>query len=257
MEAIINSFKEINKTSSITYIKKAFDLLFENFSNQNINEFRIEKDSLMNIITRNLDDVNYSHNFIEEIKNRNSFTRDKNDYDNIIIQALINSSSENAISFLKEILNNGNIEMKKMIFYFSTTYPIRLIFQTEECKMAIVDYVNSDYFLSYYEESKLKPVRMTSNFIFPYQYINCFDIKNFSDINKPALSNAKMSKLVTELRLESIRLIKNNSIKMELILRYYNELPTLYKNRFVKLVDRTFPELKLKKFGHNVYSRNL
>ena len=123
--------------------------------------------------------------------------------------------------------------------------------------MAIVDFVNSDYFLSYYEESKLKPVKMISNFIFPYQYINCFDIKNFSDINKPAISNAKMSKLVTELRLESIRLIKNNSIKMELILRYYNELPTLYKNRFVKLVDSTFPDLKLKKYGHSVYSRNL
>jgi len=222
MEAIINSFKEINKETPNTNIKKAFDLLFETFSNENNNEFRLEKDSLVNVLKRNLDDVNYSQYFIEEIKKRSSYTRDKNDYDNIIIQSLINSSSENAISFLKEILNNGNIEMKKMIFYFSTTHPIRLIFQTEECKLAILDYVNSDYFLSYYEESKLKPVRMTSNFIFPYQYINCFDIKNFSDINKPALSNAKLSKLVTELRLESIRLIKNNSIKMEIILRYNN-----------------------------------
>jgi hypothetical protein len=257
MEQIINQFKNISNVDIKSNVVAAFDQLYEKLIYEINSEFKSEKSILEIIIAKFLDDSKYSQYFIEEIKKRSSYTRDKNDYDNIIIQALINSSSENAISFLKEILNNGNIEMKKMIFCFSTTYTIRLIFQTEECKMAIVDYVNSDYFLSYYEESKLKPVRMTSNFIFPYQYINCFDIKKFSDINKPALSNSKMSKLATELRLESIRLIKNNSIKMELILRYYNELPTLYKNRFVKLVDRTFPELKLKKFGHNVYSRNL
>jgi hypothetical protein len=64
-----------------------------------------------------------------------------------------------------------------------------------------------------------------------------------------------LSKLASKERLESIKLIKDPFFKLELILRYFYILPTLYKTRFVKLVDKTFPELELKKNGHSVYSR--
>lgn len=143
---------------------------------------------------------------------------------------------------LDKILYSKNYEVQKVLFYHEVHYPEIYYVQTEKFRKAIVDYVNSDFFKSDY----LLMQSTNVHHAFPGQYSNAFQYSDFLPVFKEGVSKSKQQKLITEYRLNSIRLINDDDVKSDLVrLYYYQYLPTLYKSRFVDLVKRELPNLKL------------
>jgi hypothetical protein len=260
MERLIKLLTEIENIS-ISLQKEEIDFFFTSLYDELVlkttPEFDRQKDLIGYKLGSLLNSELCNQIIIGEIKKRLSFSRDRNDYDEIIINSLVSAETNGANSILIDILKSESYVLKAYIFYHRTCYPIPKIFQTEECKLSIINFINSDQFTSIYEERCNWPGYHSELFAFPGHYISCFDIKNFEVIQEEKFSTSKLSKLASKERLESIRLITNTFFKLELIKRYFNSLPILYKTRFVKLVDKTFPELELKKNGHYLYTRYL
>lgn len=183
---------------------------------------------------------------LKEAKEEEAFTK-------FLFRLLVDSSEIlECQDLLCEILEGDNYVIKSYIFYHPAIGPIRKIFQTPECKKAIVSFVNSEKFKLLYDNRCKMPGYHSVLFAFPIQYQNCFDLRNFDPQAINNISPAKLSKLASRERLESIRLINDDYFKLELIKRYYTSyLPILYKTRFIRLVDKTFPELDLKKNGYS------
>ena len=260
MENIINLLSKIDINSiksSKDNIEKFFFLIFKELVEKSTPEFDRQKDQLAYSISKLLKSEIQSELVLVEIKKRLSFSRSRNDYDEIIVNSLVSAGTVDSILILNDFLKSESFVLKAYIFYHRTSYPIPKIVQTSEFKISIVDFINSDQFLSIYEERCNWPGYHSESFAFPGHYISCFNIKEFDEIKLEKYSTSKLSKLITKERLESIKLINNPFFKMELIQRYFYCLPTLYKTKFVRLVDKTFPELELEKNGHSVYSRYL
>ncbi|EAZ95762.1 hypothetical protein FBBAL38_00045 [Flavobacteria bacterium BAL38] len=161
---------------------------------------------------------------------------------NFIAWILMHVSEFNEVEvLLDKILFSNNYEVQKVLFYHEVSSEIYYV-QTEKFRQAIVDYVNSDFFKIDYPIMQTK----TIHHAFPGQYFNTFNYRYFLPVFKEGVSKSKQQKLVTEYRLNSIRLIKDDEMKSVLVrLYYYRMLPTLYKSRFVELVKREIPNLKL------------
>lgn len=260
MESLITLLTDIKNGSFASQKKKIvsfFSVLFDELVVKSTPEFNRQKNEIAYDIRILLNSEIHYEIIIDEIKKRLSYSRISNDYDEIIIYSLVSAYTNGANSILKDILKSESDVLKAYIFYHRVSFPIPKIFQTIECKLSIIDFINSDRFPSIYEQRCNWPGPHSEEFAFPDHYISCFDIKEFDQIKADGLSASKLSKLASKERLESIRLIKDPFFKLELIKRYFNSLPTLYKTRFVKLVDKTFPELELKKNGHSLYSHCL
>jgi hypothetical protein len=151
------------------------------------------------------------------------------------------SHYKNAELLLDRILFSENYEVKKVLFYHEVHSSIYYA-QTEKFRTAIVDYVNSDFFKIDYPIMQTKSIHHA----FPSQYFQAFNYTNFLPVFKEGVSKSKQQKLVTEFRLNSIRLLNDDNMKSIVVrLYFYRFLPTLYKTRFLDLVKREFPNLKL------------
>lgn len=260
MESLITLLIDLENESNASLKKKIerfFSVLFEEMVDKITPEFNRQKDQIAYKISELLKSELHKEIIIDEIKRRLSYSRLRNDYDEIIVYSLVSAETNAANLILKDILKSESEILKAYIFYHRVSYPIPKIFQTIECRLSIIAFINSDRFPLIYKERCNWPGYHSELFAFPGHYISCFNIKEFDQIKAEEFSASKLSKLASKERLESIRLIKDPFFKLELIQRYFNSLPTLYKTRFVKLVDKTFPELELKKNGHSVYSRCL
>ena len=260
MESLINLLIELENDSKASLKKKLehfFSDMFEEMVDKIGSEFNRQKDQIAYKISVLLNSELHKEIIIDEIKKRFSYSRLRNDYDEVIVYSLVSAETKGANLILKDILKSESDILKTYIFYHKVCFPIPKIFQTIECKLSIISFINSDRFPLIYKERCNRQGYHSELFAFPELYISCFEIKEFDQIKAKGFSASKLSKLASKERLESIRLIKDPFFKMELIKRYFNSLPTLYKTRFVKLVDKTFPELELKKNGHNVYTRCL
>ena len=263
MDELINLLEEFEGESSLSVNKRIgdfFSLFFEGYTFESTRAkwlLSTKKSKLSYLIRMLLENELYHDLVIDEIKKRLSFTRPLNSYDQIIICSLVNSDNNSTISILKEILNSDSFILKEYIFYHNSIYPIKKIFQTTECRSEFIKFINSEYFETAYKERVSLPGYHSESFAFPSQYQNCFKIKEFDHIKNENLSASRLSKLASNERLESIRVITNDFFKLKLIKDYYNSVPTLYKNRFVRLVDKKFPELNLKKNGDSLYKYQL
>ena len=260
MEKLILLLDDLEKEPVLTgksMLLDFFSLFFDEMHDKSTSEFNRKKDILSYKISVLLDTETYREIIIIQTRERLSFSRARNDYDEIIISALVSSKTNEAISVLKEILQSESDVFKCYIFYHNVSYPIPKIFQTEECKYSIVNFINSKNFYAIYDERRKRPGLYSDSFAFPSSYISCFELKEFDHIKNQRLNPSQLSKMASKSRLESIGLINDHYFKLEIILCYFNSLPTLYKSRFVKLVNKTYPELKLKKNGHYVYARYL
>lgn len=238
-------------------IEEFFSFFYNELVVKSTPEFNRQKEQIAYKIASLLELKLHSDFVLDAIKKRLTYSRPKNDYDEIVINALVSAETTGANSILNDIFKSESYILKAYIFYHRVSYPICNIFQTSECKLSIIDFINSDRFPTIYEERCNWSGYHSEFFAFPSRYISCFDIKEFDQIKALKYSASKLSKLASKERLESIKLIKDPFFKLELILRYFYSLPDLYKTRFVKLVDKTFPELELKNNGHSVYSRYL
>jgi len=253
LNALIVSIKNCSNKGIEKRISNFFNVFFNGCFIKSTPEFNSEKDRLASEIAMLIKSEISGNYILDEISKRMSFSRERNDYDEIIIYALVSAETTGANSILLDILRSDSFALKAYIFYHRVC-SVSQIFQTPECRLAIVNFINSNQFSSIYSERCKRPGYHSELFAFPGHYISCFEIREFDEIKAQNYSSSKLSKMATEARLESIRLIKDPFFKMELIKRYFNSLPVLYKTRFVKLVDKTFPELELKKNGHSVYS---
>jgi len=164
-----------------------------------------------------------------------------------IVDVLMRTSENSEVCLLLDkVLNSKSYEVKKMLFYYNVVSSIYYV-QTEKFRDAIVDYINSEFFKIDYE--KLKKHYGNNNgtlHAFPTQYSQAFDFKAFQASFKEDMSNYMEKKLIKEYRLNSIRFITDDQIKSDLVrLYYYCYLDTLYKTRFIKLVKKEIPKLKL------------
>ena len=151
------------------------------------------------------------------------------------------SKSEGVEELLDKILYSKNYQVKKYLFYHEVHTDIYYV-QTEKFRQAIISYINSDYFKHDYPRMKAK----SKYHYFPGQYFQSFDFTCHLSEFKEGISKSKQQKLVTEYRINSIRFINDNEIRSDVVRLYYHlYLPTLYKTRFVTLVKREFPDLKL------------
>lgn len=252
MENTLELFKSItgdNVEFDKSILYKAFNQLKDELSNKTTLDRDTKKISyLIQQLLFNKSFSNYTLSLLnlENAKENNLFTE-------FLIYTLVESSEDDGSqTLLIKILQGDNYAIKSYIFYHPTIYPIRKIFQTKQCKDAIISFVNSEKFKQLYFDRCKMPGYHSVLFAFPVQYLNCFDIKYFdSQVNKE-ISISKLSKLASKERLESIRVINDVFFKLILIELYYSQyLPTLYKTRFIRLVDKTFPELELKKNGYS------
>jgi hypothetical protein len=211
MESLITLFTDIENRSIALRkeeIEKVFSFFFDELVVKSTPEFNWQKDQIAYKIGILLKSELHSDLILDVIKKRLSYSRARNDYDEIIIYSLISSETNNALSILKDILKSESNVLKAYIFYHRVCYPIPKIFQTLECKLSIIDFINSDRFSAIYEERCNWPGYHSESFAFPIHYISCFDIKEFDKIASAKFSASKLSKLASKERLESIRLIK-------------------------------------------------
>ena len=248
MENLINLLTELENNSNKSLKKKLeyfFSDMFKKMVDKIESEFNQHKDQIAYKISVLLKSELHEKIIIDEIKKRFSYSRLGNDYDEVIVYSLVSAGTNDANLILKDILKSESDILKTYIFYHRVSYPIPKIFQTTQCKLSIIDFINSDRFPLIFKERCNLPGPHSEYFAFPGHYISCFNIKEFDEIKTKEFSASKLSKLASKERLESIRLIKDPFFKMKLINKYFNSLPTLYKTRFVKLVYKTFPELEL------------
>lgn len=240
---LLEKLIEINNTKDISQIS----FLYENIDS-------IIKNELVDIQSKDNRTLGYPlYSLIKLDKNYRSviinvlskyLIIDKpNSHLNFIAWILMHVSEFDEVEeLLDKILFSKNYEVQKILFYHEVHYPEIYYVQTDKFRKAIVDYINSDFFQSDY----LLMQSTNVNHAFPGQYSNAFKYSDFLPVFKEGVSKLKQQKLITEYRLNSIRLINNDDVKSDLVrLYYYNYLPTLYKSRFVDLVKRELPNLKL------------
>ena len=177
---------------------------------------------------------------------------DDEDLINILMDVLVDASKSTYVhTYLVKILKSENLKLKLPIFYHPTISPPNRIIQSIEFRESIVNFINSKEFPAEFKRRKRFQGPHSSLFAFPSQYHICFEIREFDSDLVPNLSKNKMSKLTREMRIESIRLIKDENIQLELLWGYYSSyLPITYSKKFVEIIDRELPHLeKLRRNG--------
>lgn len=166
-----------------------------------------------------------------------------------LIHCLIESSEHKDSSrFLIELLKRDNVEIKETIFYYHIEWPLRHIYQTKELKSSFIDYINSTAFQQTFKAKCKENGRFSKLFAFPSQYSNCFNVSKFTGEPFSKYSKAYLSRLTSKGRIESIRAIEDDNLKLELIYRYYHSyLEPLYRTRFIRTINKEFPHLELSK----------
>jgi len=202
---LLTDIENISISSKKEEIERFFTFLYNELVLISTPEFNRQKDQIANKVSLLLKSELCNQIIIDEITKRLSFSRDRNDYDEIIINSLVSSETDISNSILNDILKSTSYVLKAYIFYHKRCYPIPKIFQTLECKLSIIDFINSDQFTSIYNERCNWPGYHSELFAFPGHYISCFDIKEFDKIKAMKFSTSKLSKLASKERLESIR----------------------------------------------------
>lgn len=253
MEQIIEKLNSILKSDSslkrdtIDVVLKQIDSELKQDENViNSREiYRIEY-----LISQLILDKSFDGYVLECLVDKLKRTEDETVFSEFIIFCLVQSSRDiDCQRVLLDILCSDRTTLKSHIAYHKVL-SVQRIFQLEETKRLIVSFINSPEFESIYNEKCAKPGYHSKFFAFPGQYVNCFSIRSFDKDIIGHYSNSKLSKLASEERLDSIRMIDNPYLKRQLVKNYFfQHLPDLYKTRFLKLVHKTFPELDLKNHG--------
>jgi hypothetical protein len=239
---LLEKLIELNKTSDVSqvsFLNKNLDVIIsqelEDIQSKDYRTLGYPLYSLMKL------DKNYRSAIIS-VLSKYLIIDKPNSHLNFIAWILMHVSEFSEVEeLLDKILFSKNHEVQKVLFYHEVSSEIYYV-QTEKFRQAIVDYVNSDFFKIDYPIMQTK----TIHHAFPGQYFQTFNYTAFLPVFKEGVSKSKQQKLVTEYRLNSIRLIKNDEMKSVLVrLYYYRMLPTLYKSRFVELVKKEMPSLKL------------
>lgn len=239
---LIEKLIEINRDKDLSQISFLNENLDEIFIGQM--QFKETKDfryfgfplySLMRL------DLNYKQSILK-IFSKYLKVEKPNTTLEFIAWVLMHVSEYNDVEeLLDKILYSKNPEVQKVLFYHAVHSTIHYV-QTEKFRNAIVEYVNSDFFKTDYPYMQTQSIHHA----FPGQYFRAFDFGDFLPEFKLGISKSKQQKLVTEFRLNSIRLINDDLIKSDIVRKYfYRYLPTLYKTRFLDLVKKEFPSLKL------------
>ena len=226
---------------------KIFQLIYKSLNSAN-SLSRHKRDELTSHIARIILKTSHSEPFINEIlRLLNSDTTTI--VQEFLIHCLIESSEHEVSSrALKKFLKGNNVRIQEILFYYHVIWPLRAIYQTNEFKISIVRYINSDAFKKTFQEKGGKDGYTRALFAFPCQYSSCFDLTNFSDEKFSKYSKSYLSRLNLKSRIESIRSIEDDEMKLELIFRYYRYyLSREYSTRFIRIVDREFPGLNLYK----------
>jgi hypothetical protein len=254
MKNIIELFKSItgdDVDSEKSKFHKAFNQLKDQLEKRN--KLDRETDQISDLITMLLINKSLSNFILSLFEENIQNVKEDDAFTEFLIYTLVETSQvEGCKLLLFKIIQDDNYYIKAYIFYHPVVYPIRKIFQTNHCKEEMITFLNSNKFKKLYINKCKMPGYHSELFAFPNQYHNCFDIKNFDPEIINEISVSKLSKLSSKERLDSIRVINDVFFKLELIKRYYSQyLPTMYKTKFIRLVDKTFPELELKKNGYD------
>jgi len=210
---------------------------------------RDEKDEIIDVIAEMIINEKSSELFLKGINQLIHSNKANRETKEFLVHCLI-ESSENEISskILKEILRENNLEIKEIIYYYHVLFPLRPIYETEEFKDSIIAYINSKGFKKTFEIRGEKYPAFGKLFAFPTLYSNCFDLTSYSSEKYKKYSKSYLAKLNLQSRINSIRVINDDNLKMELIHRYYHYyLGNLYRTRFMRVLDREFPNLQLAK----------
>ena len=173
-----------------------------------------------------------------------------------IVHRLMSRSKITEIKeFLFKILDKGSKPAQKAMFYYTCPGNAISIIRSKKFKRAIVNYMNTDFTeeaLSNYNRAKYKDTFSTK---IPYTYVDCFDFSFIDDDFTKSLTRYKYYKLLRKRRIESIAILDNKLIKMDMIRHYvYEVFYPNYISRFIKLMIKSFPEMK-KDLKKNISSR--
>lgn len=248
LDIIIKHLKELNVTESTKEDITALESLILNHKDKD-SLSRDEKDEIVYSISQFMISGKSTESFLRKIDQLIHSNQVDNEVRELLVHCLIESSeNEVSSSILKIILGENNFELKEVIYYYHVLYPLRPIYETEEFKDSIVAYINSQEFKETFTIRCEKYPAFGKLFAFPSLYSGCFDLTRYSSNKYKNYSKSYLSKLNLQSRINSIRLIEDDNMKLELINRYFHYyLGHLYNKRFIKVLDREFPNLQLAK----------
>jgi energy-coupling factor transporter ATP-binding protein EcfA2 len=135
-------------------------------------------------------------------------------------------SRSHILPIQKEIFSllHATDEIKEMIFGYRTVYPVAAIVLTEEFKASILNYINSEEFISTFEGS------------IPTQYSLGFESR-YNGMFRPSNLEPNQSENELNEQLLSIRLLKNDKIKNKLVDYYVFSMGLGDLNNIKKYLD--------------------
>ena len=148
-----------------------------------------------------------------------------------IVQVFMEQSYNKIIEQkLFEYIDRKDELLLELIFDYKVVDPIPSITKTNKFKGAIVDYMNGARYEQNFAKEKLF-------YRIPTQYFCAFDYRYFDETVSEQIPKKKLYKAILEDRLNSIRLIKNNSIKSDIV-RYYCKyiVGKSYQKKFKEIV---------------------
>lgn len=248
LDKIIESFK-VFEVEGITneHIDDLESLILNHKEKNGLS--RDEKDEIVHSISRFVISTNSSELLLKKIDELIHGNQIDHEIKELLIHCLIESSeTEISSRILKRILSENNFKLKEVIYYYHVLSPLRHIYETEEFKDSIIAYINSQEFKRTFKIRCEKYPAFGGLFAFPSLYSGCFDLTRYSSNKYKNYSKSYLSKLNLQSRINSIRVIEDDIIKLELINRYFHYyLGNLYNKRFIKVLDREFPNLQLAK----------
>lgn len=212
------------------------------------NIFELRKDLKLNDFESVINTIQNIESIID-IKDFEELSKYEKEFKEIIFCLMNNSSFVEIESFLYKLVHLDNDYLKEIIFNCPNVYPIPKIVQNEWFKDEIVKYTNSEYYKKKYKKERQLRIESGDEFYilraFLTQYHNSFNFNEFDVELKKGMSNYQIAKKVKKMRIDSIRLLDDGQMKVDLCYLYFTQfLNILYKTRFMKLVKQEFPDLE-------------
>ena len=207
-----------NETIAIDILERSIKIIF---LDEDIDKrILYDTQNKIQLTLQHFEEENYVFHFLTE-----NLTKHENiELLERIMQIFIGLSREKYIhDYLVSVLKSQNLKLKTAIYFVGRCYPIPRIVQSHEFRNSIVDYINSKDFRLEYQRRKKLPIWHSVIYAFPVTYIRAFQIGDFDEDMKGDISKNKMSKVVTQMRLESIRMIDDNELKIILIRLYHSQ----------------------------------
>jgi adenylate kinase family enzyme len=232
--------------------REIVDVVFSNFlsiedDHENDSYNRRELYMFKNLIEELLDSRTYQKYLIQRImEDLGDEKRTPTYKKNLIYMLMSKSKSENINDALQDILKSKNEELKRFMFEYNVVFPVAPVVKTDGFRDQIVGYINSNTFIKNYTG------RVPTQYVMSFERTENMDIEEYIRLRT---ENIDIEESIMNERLESIRVVKDKKIRVDLINYYVFSIGLGSLNnvqRYYERIKEEYPSLQLTKIQKRI-----